>query len=79
MGTLNQYLQFIERTFRTCQGSIFARLLSLRDDHVINKNLLVYDIERVVEDNISSPLDEILIAHLKCAKVSKYFKANRVD
>lgn len=67
-GTLNQYIQFVERAFRTCQGGILARLLSLRDDHVANRNLRSSDIATLVLGNCVEPLDEIIITHLLCVK-----------
>lgn len=68
-GTLNQYIQSVERTFRTSQGDPLSQLLSLRDDHVGNKNLRSSDIASLVEGNCVAPLDEIIIAHLLCVKV----------
>ncbi|CAG9795111.1 unnamed protein product [Diatraea saccharalis] len=66
--TLNQYIQFVERAFRTGQGTVLSRLLSLRDDHVGNRSLRSSDIATLVEGNCVEPLDEIIIAHLLCAK-----------
>lgn len=68
-GTLYQYIQTVERTFKNSQGIALSRLLSLRDDHVGNKNLRSSDIASLVEGNCSPLLDEILIAHLLCVKV----------
>ncbi|CAB3257834.1 unnamed protein product [Arctia plantaginis] len=68
-GTLNQYIQFVERMFRTSQGIILSRLLSLRDEHVLNRNLSgSSDIASLVEGNCVSPLDEIIITHILCVK-----------
>ncbi|KAJ2951987.1 hypothetical protein O0L34_g4250 [Tuta absoluta] len=67
-GTLNQYIQFVERVFRTGQGTILARLVSLRDDHVGNRNLRSSDIATLVEGNCMAPLDELIITHLLCVK-----------
>lgn len=68
-STLNQYIQFVERVFRTSQGTILARLLSLRDEHVANKNLRSSDIATLVDGNCVAPVDEIIIGHLLCVKV----------
>lgn len=68
-GTLNQYIQTVERLFRTGQGIPLSRLLSLRDDHVGNKNLRSDDMASLVEGNCVAPLDEIIIAHLLCVEV----------
>lgn len=69
-GNLNQYIQFVERVFRTGQGVILARLLSLRDEHVLNRNLRSSDIASLVDGNCISPVDEMITAHLLCVKVS---------
>ncbi|XP_053603386.1 PCI domain-containing protein 2 homolog [Plodia interpunctella] len=66
--TLNQYIQMVERVFRTSQGIMLARLLSLRDEHVGNRQLRSSDIATIVEGNCLAPLDEIIIAHLLCVK-----------
>lgn len=68
-GTMNHYIQFVERVFRTGQGSTLAKLLSLRDEHVANRNLRSSDIASLVEGNCVQPLDEIIIYHLSCVKV----------
>lgn len=78
VGTLNQYIQFVERMFRTSQGNILARLLSLRDAHVGNRNLRSSDIATLVAGNCVAPLDEIIISHLLCIKalyMRDYFEA----
>ncbi|KAL4706464.1 hypothetical protein ACJJTC_003036 [Scirpophaga incertulas] len=67
-GTLNQYIQLVERAYRTSQGDLLGRIVSLRDDHVSNKNLRSSDIATLVEGNCVAPLDEIIIAHLLCVK-----------
>ncbi|KAM3967371.1 PCI domain-containing protein 2 [Aphomia sociella] len=67
-GSLNQYIQFVERVYRTGQGTVFSRLLSLRDEHVANRNLRSSDIATLVDGNCVAPLDEIIIAHLLCVK-----------
>ncbi|CAH4038218.1 unnamed protein product [Pieris brassicae] len=67
-GTLNQYIQYVERMFRTANGENLARLLSLRDDHINNKNLRSSDIATLVEGNCVAPLDEIIIYHLCCVQ-----------
>ncbi|XP_049870191.1 PCI domain-containing protein 2 homolog [Pectinophora gossypiella] len=67
-GNVNQYIQFVERVYRTGQGNILAKLVSLRDDHVANRNLRSSDIAALVEGNCVSPLDELIITHLSCVK-----------
>ncbi|XP_013139114.1 PREDICTED: PCI domain-containing protein 2 homolog [Papilio polytes] len=67
-GTLNQYIQLVERVYRTGQGDILARLLSLKDEHVGNRNLRSSNIASLVDGNCVAPLDEIIIYHLLCVK-----------
>lgn len=69
-GTLNQYIQLVERVYRTGQGDILARLLSLKDEHVGNRNLRSSNIASLVDGNCVAPLDEIIIYHLLCVKVA---------
>lgn len=68
-GTLNQYIQTVERMYRLGDGDDLARLLSLRDPHVTNRNLRSSDIASLVEGNCVAPLDEVIICHLLCVKV----------
>lgn len=68
-GTLNNYIQTLERMYRLYEGEELARLLSLRDAHVTNKNLRSSDIASLVEGNCVAPLDELIICHLLCVKV----------
>lgn len=67
-GTLNQYIQTVERMFRLAEGDGLACLLSLRDPHVANRNLRSSDIASLVEGNCVAPLDELIICHLLCVK-----------
>ncbi|XP_026497015.1 PCI domain-containing protein 2 [Vanessa tameamea] len=67
-GTLSQYIQTVERMFRLGEGNELARLLSLRDAHVVNRNLRSSDIATMVEGNCVAPLDELIICHLLCVK-----------
>lgn len=71
MNAINNFAQSAERAAQNRQGSILARMVSLRDDHVYNRSLFANsNFELIIEDNVSSPLHEILIGHLKCVKVS---------
>ncbi|XP_045446780.1 PCI domain-containing protein 2 [Melitaea cinxia] len=67
-GTLNQYIQTVERMFRLTEGDELARLFSLRDPHVTNRNLRSSDIASLVEGNCVAPLDELIVCHLLCVK-----------
>ncbi|XP_034829645.1 PCI domain-containing protein 2 homolog [Maniola hyperantus] len=67
-GSLNNYIQTVERMYRLFQGEELSQLLSLRDAHVGNKNLRSSDIASLVEGNCLAPLDEVIICHLLCVK-----------
>ncbi|XP_059062423.1 PCI domain-containing protein 2 homolog [Achroia grisella] len=67
-GSLLHYIQFVERVYRTGQGAVLSRMLSLRDEHIGNRNLRSGDISKYVHDNCVAPLDEIIVAHLLCVK-----------
>ncbi|CAH2243256.1 PCI domain-containing protein 2 homolog [Pararge aegeria] len=67
-GSLNNYIQTVERMYRLFEGEELSRLLSLRDSHVANKNLRSSDIASLVEGNCVAPLDEVIICHLLCVK-----------
>ncbi|XP_077300020.1 PCI domain-containing protein 2 isoform X2 [Arctopsyche grandis] len=63
------FCQSIEKAAHERRGSILARLLSLRDDHIYNRNLTINsNVENVIDDNISNPLNEVVISHLRCLK-----------
>lgn len=64
-GTLNNYLNNISRLWHSCDGDSLSMLLSLKDKHIMNRNLCVENPENVVVRVLDSPLDEIVIAHLK--------------
>ncbi|XP_063533478.1 PCI domain-containing protein 2 homolog [Cydia strobilella] len=68
INTLNQYIQYVERAFRTAQGDVLGRLFSLRDEHVGNRSLRSSDIASLVDGNCVAPLDDIVIAHLLCVR-----------
>ncbi|XP_072940111.1 PCI domain-containing protein 2 [Epargyreus clarus] len=84
--TLNQYIQSVQRMFRSGQGEGLARLLSLKDEHT-SKNLVSNDTAALIETNFaefvsymncSTPLDEIVAYHLACVKAlisNKYSEA----
>lgn len=65
------FCQNIERSAYERRGSTLAHLLSLRDDHIYNRNLFINNnAEIAIDDNVSNPLNEVVISHLKCLKVS---------
>ncbi|KAK4881351.1 hypothetical protein RN001_004670 [Aquatica leii] len=63
---LAHYLQLMDKCWRTQDGRILANLLSLRHDHVINKNLMLERPEAMVERFLTNPFDEVVVYHFKC-------------
>lgn len=64
--TLGYYLQLVDRTWRFQEGQKMASLLSIRHEHASSPNFCVERPEGMVERFVSSPVDEIVILHLKC-------------
>ncbi|XP_031337933.1 PCI domain-containing protein 2 [Photinus pyralis] len=60
------YLQLMDKCWRSQDGKIIANLISLRNDHVTNKNLVLDRPEAMVERFLSNPFDEIVTCHIKC-------------
>lgn len=69
---LNQYIQLVERMFRTAQATALANFLNLHDSHVLNKNLITNNFIDYVVANCVAPLDELIITHLLCVKVNTF-------
>ncbi|KPJ01261.1 PCI domain-containing protein 2-like [Papilio xuthus] len=67
-GTLNQYIQMVEKVYKAGEGDVLAQLLSLRDEHVENRNLRSSNIVSLVDGNCIGPIDEIIIYHLLTVK-----------
>lgn len=64
------FCQSVENAAQGRHGGLLSRFISLRDDHVFNRNLIFNsNLENVVDDNVSNPLNEVVISHLKCVKV----------
>ncbi|KAF5299182.1 hypothetical protein FQA39_LY02355 [Lamprigera yunnana] len=63
---LAHYLQLLDKCWRSQDGQVLANLISLRHDHVLNKNLMLERPEAMVDRFLINPFDEIVIYHLKC-------------
>ncbi|XP_066259386.1 PCI domain-containing protein 2 homolog [Euwallacea similis] len=63
---LSNYLQILDRSWRTHNGQTLSQFLSLRHDHTRFKNYYIESPENIVEKFLQAPLDEIVILHLKC-------------
>lgn len=63
---LSNYLQILDRSWRSHNGQTLSQFLSLRHDHAKYKNYQVENPENIVEKFLQSPLDELVIYHLKC-------------
>lgn len=68
MLTLNQYLHEVKAAWNARSGTEVSELLSFNHPHVMSQRLLVENFEKIAERllNSVSPLDEIVILHLKC-------------
>lgn len=64
-GSLNNYLSGVQRAWAVQDGDTVASFLSLKDKHIMNRNLYLETPEDAVERQIDAPLDEIISAHLK--------------
>lgn len=64
-GNINAYLNAVQRTWSSQDGSLVAAFLSLRDKHATNPNLQVEYPDNIVERIVESPIDELISAHLK--------------
>ncbi|KAF5284850.1 hypothetical protein FQR65_LT13402 [Abscondita terminalis] len=63
---LIHYLQSMDNYWKNQDGQVLAILVSLRHEHVINKDLMLEHPESMVERFIASPFNEIIVCHLKC-------------
>lgn len=64
-GTLQNYLSGVQRAWSATDGDSLACFISLKDKHIMNRNLYVENPENTVERMLDSPIDEIVSAHLK--------------
>lgn len=64
-GPLNNYLSGVERAWFAKDGNIVASFVSLSDKHILNENLYLELPENDVENILESPIDEVVIYHLK--------------
>lgn len=64
-GSLNNYLGSINRLWHASEGDCLSLLLSLKDNHIMNRNLCVESPENAVYRILDAPIDDVVIAHLK--------------
>lgn len=64
-GTLNNYLNGVQRAWSGQDGQTVASFVSLSDKHIMNRNLYLQNPESAVERQLDQPIDEIVSAHLK--------------
>lgn len=64
-GSISTYLNAVARTWHAQDGTLVAQLVSLRDRHATNTNLQVDSPESMIERTLDSPIDEILVEHIK--------------
>lgn len=63
--TLNNYLGNLNRLWHASDGETMSSLLSLKDKHIMNRNLCQESPENAVLRILDPPIDEIAIAHIK--------------
>ncbi|TMW44117.1 hypothetical protein DOY81_010803 [Sarcophaga bullata] len=63
--TLKNYLSNVHRAWTNGDGDQLASFISLKDKHIMNRNLYVQNPENAVGRILESPIDEIICAHLK--------------
>lgn len=64
-GSLQTYLNAIQRTWQAQDGTLVATFLSLRDKHALNPNLHVENAENMVDRILNPPIDEVALEHIK--------------
>lgn len=62
---INQYVNAILRVWDSGDGFAIGRLLSLKDYHIRNSDFYLEDVDRIVQRQVPSPLDEMVSAHLR--------------
>ncbi|KAJ3666922.1 hypothetical protein Zmor_002345 [Zophobas morio] len=60
------YLQLVEKYWRSQDGAKIATYLSLRHEHAGYANYHVESPEGIVERFLTTPIDELVVLHLKC-------------
>uniref|UniRef100_A0A1A9V0K1 PCI domain-containing protein 2 homolog n=1 Tax=Glossina austeni TaxID=7395 RepID=A0A1A9V0K1_GLOAU len=64
-GTLNTFLSGVARAWAVNDGVNLASFVSLKDKHIMNRNLYVEMPENAVSRILEAPIDEIVCAHIK--------------
>nr|SVE77007.1 EOG090X06A5 [Daphnia lumholtzi]SVE77605.1 EOG090X06A5 [Daphnia lumholtzi]SVE78233.1 EOG090X06A5 [Daphnia lumholtzi] len=75
---LNQYLREIQSSWESRSGTEVSELLSFNHPHVMSSKLTTEGFEKSVERLVESPLDELVILHLRCLNCvnqQKYLEA----
>lgn len=63
---VSNYLQILDRAWRSCNGQTLSLFLSLRHDHAKFRNYHIENPENIVGKFLQAPLDELVVYHLKC-------------
>lgn len=66
MQSVSSYLGEVLDAWNDYDGEALARLLSFRDQHVMNPRLQLENPEREVEQVLDRQIDEIVASHLRC-------------
>lgn len=68
MATMNvaNYLQIVDRTWRSANGNLLSGYLSIRHEHAKQRNFHIDSPENIVGKFLQGPIEELVIFHLKC-------------
>lgn len=64
-GSIQTYLNAVQRTWHAQDGILVAALVSVRDKHAMNPNLQLLNPENMVGRIVDAPIDEIIVEHIK--------------
>lgn len=64
-GSVQTYVNAIQRTWDAQDGHLTGQLISLRDRHATNRNLHVENADNLIERILGPPVDEIVSSHVK--------------
>lgn len=63
---LSNYLQIIERAWNNHDGEKISLFISMRHEHIRYPNYQLENADALVERFLPSPIDELVVLHLKC-------------
>lgn len=64
-GSIQTYLNAIQRSWQAQDGTLVATFVSLRDKHALNTILHTENADNMVDRILNSPIDEVVLEHIK--------------